>query len=401
MSVIFQPGQIKNLELKNRLVRSATHEGMADESGLPTEKHFKLYSRLAQGGVGLIITGYAYVSPDGQGFFPGMNGIHSDACIPGYRALVDEVHDSGGKIAMQIAHSGRQTTRRAIGARPMAPSAIKDKSLFETPREMTARDIERVIEDFAKAARRVRECGFDAVQLHAAHGYLLSSFLCPHTNRRRDEWGGSIDNRMRIIEEIYRKSRELVGNDYPVLIKMNAMDNMPGGLNIEESLVMAQMMAKMGFDGIEVSCGIGEDRGSSIRGDLPVDVVLDSWEMYKNKNPLFRFIMGRYGTKLMPPVPFSENYNLESAAMIKEKVDVPVFAVGGLVDPASMEKAITDGRADYISLSRPLIADPGFPNKIKEGRTEISRCIHCNLCLFYLPVRPLACYHGKRLKKRD
>lgn len=397
-SLMFEPLRIKNLILKNRLVRSATYEGMADDNGFPTEKLFKLYGRLARGGVGLIITGFAYVAEDGKGFVPGMNGIHTDAHIDAYRRLVAHVHEEGARIAMQIAHAGRQTTEAAIGAQPMAPSPVKDTSIFVKPRAMTPDDIERVIEDFAQAARRVQQGGFDAVQIHAAHGYLLSSFLCPHTNRRSDQWGGSVANRMRIIRRVYRRCREMVGEDYPILVKFSATDTMKNGLPLAEGLEMACMMDAMGFDGIEVSCGIGEDGGSTIRGDLAVDVVLDYWEMYRKKNPLFKFVMRHWGKMLKPPVPFTENYNLASARAIKQAVQAPVFAVGGLVRPAAMEAAIRNGDADGIALCRPLIADPQFPRKIANGDADVSRCIQCNLCLFYFTVAPLTCYHGKRLK---
>ncbi|MBW2410675.1 MAG: NADH:flavin oxidoreductase, partial [Deltaproteobacteria bacterium] len=289
MSVLFEKTEIKSMELKNRLVRSATHEGMADENGFPTEALFRLYERLAKGGVGLIITGLSYVSRDGK--VPAMKGIDGDGHIENYREMADLVHKNGARIAMQIVHGGRQTTEQWAGTQPMAPSPVKDNSLFVKPREMTEHDIERVIEAFGQAARRVKESNFDAVQLHGAHGYLINEFLCPHTNRRKDKWGGSIENRMRFVTEIYARCRERVGGDYPILIKINAYDNMKKGLKPEEGVIMAEMMADMGFDGIEVSCGIFEDGMSTLRGDLPIEAILDTWPMYKNKNAIFKFVM--------------------------------------------------------------------------------------------------------------
>jgi 2,4-dienoyl-CoA reductase-like NADH-dependent reductase (Old Yellow Enzyme family) len=396
MSILFEKTKIKGVELKNRLVRSATHEAMADGEGFPTDRLFKLYERLAKGGVGLIITGYTYVSRDGK--FKAMLGIDTDDHIPKYRELVYNVHKNGAKIAMQINHCGRQTTREMTGTQPIAPSAVFDKSLFVMPREMTEADIERIIEAFAQSARRVKESGFDAVQLHGAHGYLISQFLCPHTNRREDKWGGTIENRMRFVTEIYKRTRKSVGDDYPIFIKISAYDYMKNGLKPKEGIVMACKMAELGFDGIEVSCGIGEDGGSTLRGDIPFDVILDEWEMYREKGFLFKFIMRKFGNKIMKPIPFAQGYNRESAKVIKKKVNIPIFAVGGMVDPTFMEETIQSGEADYISLCRALIADPKFPNKIKEGSLEVSRCIHCNLCLFYLSTRSVRCYQGKRMK---
>jgi 2,4-dienoyl-CoA reductase-like NADH-dependent reductase (Old Yellow Enzyme family) len=397
MAALFEKTSIKSLELKNRLIRSATHEGMCDPDGFPTQALFKLYERLAKGGIGLIITGYAFVSQDGRSPFLGMQGMDTDAHVPKYRKLVDHVHQHGSKIAMQIVHCGRQTTRKAIGVQPVAPSSVKDKLYLLTPREMTEEDIERIIGDFAQAARRVRESGFDAVQIHASHGYLLSQFLCPHTNRRKDQWGGSVENMMRIVKEIYTRSREQVGEDYPILIKINAYDNMKNGLRLEQSAQMAEMMAEMGFDGIEVSCGIMEDGNSMARGDLPLDVFVKEWSIYKNKNSLYKFIMTRFGEKIIKPMPFTSAYNLESAKEIKGRLDIPVFVVGGITERRTMEDIINNGSADYISLCRSLMADPKFPEKIRGGNNEPSRCIHCNLCLAYLYSHPLRCYHGKRL----
>ncbi len=396
MSVLFEKTKISGMELQNRFVRSATHEAMADKNGSPTEAHSKLYERLAKGGVGLIITGMAYVAKDGK--INNMNGIDSDKHIPEYRKLTDLVHKNGSKIAMQINHTGRQTTRKAIGTQPMAPSAVKDKANFTTPREMTEGDIERVIEAFAAAAKRVKDSGFDAVQLHGAHGYLINQFLNPHTNRRKDRWGGSIENRMLFLTEIYRRSRSLVGKDYPILIKMSAYDKMKRGMKIEEGIIMAKMMAEMGFDGIEVSCGIAEDGMSSLRGELPIDLLLDDLGMLK-KNPVMRFVMRHFGKRIMGTLPVTEAYNRKAARLIKKEVRVPIFVVGGITEPEVMEEIIETGDADYISLCRSLINNPNFLKKIKEGSKKASQCIHCNYCLFYGTLAPLRCYNGRRIKK--
>jgi 2,4-dienoyl-CoA reductase-like NADH-dependent reductase (Old Yellow Enzyme family) len=192
---------------------------------------------------------------------------------------------------------------------------------------MTEADIDRIIEAFAQAARRVKLSGFDAVQIHGAHGFLINQFLCTHTNRRKDRWGGSIENRMRFVTEIYERTRKNVGDDYPILIKINAYDHMRKGLKLEEGVEMAEKIAEMGFDGIEVSCGIIEDGGSMSRGDIPFDVILDEWDMYKNKDFLYRFIVRKFGSTLVKPIPFTHGYNRAAAEIIKNKVNVPIFAV--------------------------------------------------------------------------
>jgi 2,4-dienoyl-CoA reductase-like NADH-dependent reductase (Old Yellow Enzyme family) len=260
-------------------------------------------------------------------------------------------------------HCGRQTTAEAIGTQPIAPSPVDDTFWDIVPREMTERDIERVIMSFAQAAGRVKQSGFDAVQIHGAHGYLVNQFLSPHTNRREDQWGGSIENRMRFLREIYQRSRQIVGDDFPMLIKINAQDGMQDGLRLEESVIMAQMMSDMGFDGIEVSRGINEDGGCELFGN------------------------GEFGGDV------EEAYNRDAARLIKQSVQAPVFLVGGLTDPSTMANIIENGDADYISMCRALIANPDFPNKITAGSREPSRCTRCHLCIDgYSSDNPLRCY---------
>ena len=398
MSVLFETTSINSMQLKNRFVRSATHEGMADERGLPTPSLFDLYQKLSQGGVGLIITGYACVSRDGKSNARGMLCIDSDEHVSAFQRLTSHVHEGGAKIAMQIAHCGGQTTADAAGTRPMAPSPVKYRSTATMPREMTEADINRVIDSFGHAARRVRESGFDALQLHAAHGYLLSAFLCPHTNRRRDRWGGPVTNRMRIISAIYDRCRREVGYRFPLLIKINGRDAMRRGLKLQEATIMASMMGEMGFDGIEVSCGIGDDGWSGVRGDFSAELLVDDLKVFEHR-PLLRMLFRRFGKMLIRPLPFTQAYNRDCARAIKKKITMPVLCVGGITEPATMEDIITSGDADYISLCRSLVFDPSWPLKIMQGSRDASGCIHCNHCLFYSLIAPLKCYYGRRYRR--
>ncbi len=397
MKTLFEPARIGPLTLKNRLVRSATHEGMADDRGGPAEALFRLYRRLAEGGAGMIITGFAAVTPAGRGAVLRQLMIDRDDLVPDYRRLVDHVHDHGARIAVQLAHCGRQTTAEAAGCRPLAPSAVRDKSLFVTPREMTERDIQEVIAAFGRAAERARKAGFDAVQIHGAHGYLVNQFLSPYTNRRSDAWGGAFDNRMRFPEAVVRACRDAVGPDFPVMIKINHSDALRGGLSVDEGVRSAVRFAELGVDALEVSCGVGEDGLYMFRGDVPIGVFLDEWPMYRRRNPLFKWMMRRFGRRLIPPRPVDHAYNRDSCLKIRRLTDIPLMMVGGLTEPAAMAQVIADGEADFLSLSRTLIADPGFPRKLASGDTAPARCVHCNLCVAYMPVRPLACYQGRRL----
>lgn len=369
MSVVFEKTTINGMELPNRLVRSATHEGMADENGFPGSSMFKLYERLAKGGVGLLNTGYAYVAKDGLCPFHRQTAMDRDELIPRWRELVDLVHQYETKIAAQIAHSGRQTFEAVTGTQPIAPSAVHDSVCDVMPREMTEDDIERVIENFAQATRRVKEAGFDAVQFHGAHGYLLNNFMCPHTNRRTDKWGGSTENRVRILGQIIDRCRRLVGNDFPIMIKYSGWDKMENGISPEEGVRIGQKLAEMGYDAIEVSAGLVEDNGSTFFGKAP------------------------FGTRP------EQAFNRHVAKALKSSIDKPVMLCGGITDPTVIEDVIQSGDADYITMCRALISDPGLPAKIMEGNTQPARCIQCNLCMGYIVTQPVNCYQGKPLKE--
>jgi 2,4-dienoyl-CoA reductase-like NADH-dependent reductase (Old Yellow Enzyme family) len=397
MPSLFDPIHIGSMEIKNRFVRSSTHEAMADEKGCPEPGLGKVYERLAKGEVGLIITGMAFVSREGRSTAKRMLGIHHDGLIPKYRELVSHAHDHGAKIAMQITHAGRQTREEATGVKPMAPSAVYDSALLSKPREMTEEDIKGAIDSYAQACGRVRESGFDAVQIQLGHGYLPNQFQSPFLNRRRDRWGGSLENRMRFIKVLYGRCRQVVGEDYPILAKVNIEDNMRKGLKPEEGVPMARMMGEMGFDCLEVSSGVYADGFSMMRGELPMDVFLE-WDLYKNNmNRLVRFLMRRFGNRMFGVLPFTELFNWKNAKAVKEAVNTPIMLVGGLRKPCDMERIVQQGDADLISLCRPLIAEPFLPKRIREKRTHPSKCISCNLCLAYLEWKPLRCYMGKQL----
>ena len=225
------------MTLKNRLVRSATWEGMCSDDGCPNDKLIEFYQQLARGGVGLIITGYTFTRPDGKQL-PGKMGIHTEAFASEYKKLTDGVHDVGGTIAIQLVHAGGQTDSANAGRQPLAPSAVEIDQFPELPQELTTEEITEIIDSFGAGARRAKEWGFDAVQIHGAHGYLINQFLSPLSNRRTDNYGGSLENRSRFAIEVYKKVRENVGNDYPVLIKLNGSDNLEGGVSLRTQPIL-------------------------------------------------------------------------------------------------------------------------------------------------------------------
>jgi len=352
MSILFEPMRIRNMELRNRFVRSATYDGCADRSGDVSEKQIKIFSELAAGGLGLIVTGLTYVHHSGQ-ISSFQNSIASDDCIPGFKRLTATVHDRGARIAVQLFHAGRERARfiKAKNEQAVAPSFVDNDPFFtDEYRPMTEDEIWDLIRAFGDATIRAREAGFDAVQVHGAHAYLLSQFLSPLTNRRGDDWGGTLENRLRFHREICRDIRAKVGEDYPVLIKIGVQDGFTGGLELSEGTEAAQLLAQWGFDALEISQGL---RGKSY----------DHTEFRTNINSLDL-----------------EGYFRSWCKEIKSLVNVPVIMVGGLRTFKLMEEVVQNGEADFISLSRPFIREPDIVNKWKSGNHHRATCISCNKC---------------------
>jgi 2,4-dienoyl-CoA reductase-like NADH-dependent reductase (Old Yellow Enzyme family) len=348
MRKVFDETRIGGLTVPNRLVRSATWEGMCEQDGRPTLKLAGCYANLAKGGVGLIITGYAFVRPDGKQL-PGQMGIHTDAFAAEMKELVAAVHHHGGKICLQLVHAGGQASAKTIGRQPLAPSAASVAQYPETPAELTQSEIAEIVAQFGTAAARAKEYGFDAVQLHAAHGYLINQFLSPLTNRRNDTYGGTVENRSRFLMEVYRSVRSAVGSEFPVLVKLNGADNLEGGLELDDALIAARALDEEGIDAIEVSAG------TTASGDLtPVRQGIERREQ--------------------------EAYNLSPAYRIKNAVDCPVMVVGGLRSFEVVEGIIRREEADFAAMARPFIREPHLARRWQEGDEARARCISCNGC---------------------
>ena len=348
MSILFEAGNIAGLELKNRLVRSATAERMCDEDGRPEQAMLDLYADLARGGVGLIITGHAFVHESGKAH-PSMTGVHRDDLIPSLRALSEVVHrESGSKrssVVMQINHAGRQTSEETIGRSPVAPSPVTQVRGAPRPHELTEAEIRELIAAFGRAAGRAKEAGFDGVQLHGAHGYLINQFCSPASNWRRDRWGGSIARRLRFLEEVAAAVRDEVGGDYPLLIKLGIQDFVRDGLTLDDGVEIVRHLADWGLDAVEISGGMGT---TSSRKDI-----------------------------LRPE---DEAYFLPQARRAREATDLPIILVGGMRSLDVMESILEEGAADFIAMCRPLIREPDLPNQWREGRAEPAACISCNSC---------------------
>ncbi len=349
MSKLFETTTINGMTLQNRFVRSATWEGMAGEDGTVSAKLVDLMRNLAKGGVGLIITGHAHVLANGQAS-PFQTGIYKDDFIPGLRQVTDAVHDAESKIVLQIAHAGCQALQRFTGTEPVGPSVFENRGKAVC-REITPDEIKETLKAFGNAAVRAKQAGFDGIQLHGAHGYLFSQFLSPFYNKRTDEYGGSLENRARLLIEAYREIRQRVGDDYPVLLKVNSHDYVDNGLNIKDMVSVSEMLQNEGIDAIELSGGtIHADRAH-----VPVRAgKIDSED--------------------------KEVFYHEAARAYKKKITVPLILVGGIRSYNIAESLVTDGTTDYVSLSRPLIREPDLINRWKSGDHSKATCISCNAC---------------------
>lgn len=346
MADIFISWRMNQLTISNRLLRSATWEGLADrDDGAPSHELVLALAKLAEGGVGLIITGYAFIHPRGRGR-PRQTGIHNDSLIGSLARISDAVHKSGGLVAAQIVHAGGQTKAEWIGGqKPLGPSAITHPAYGEEVAEMSRAQVDDTIDDFNQAAARAKAAGFDAVQLHGAHGCLINQFLSPLTNRRQDDYGGSLENRSRFAYEVLAATRSAVGPDYPVFIKLNSADFQEGGLTLQEGIQVAKSLSDRGIDAIEVS------------GGTPAAGKMSAVRMVKSAE--------------------EEGYFLTNAATIKKMVFCPVISVGGWRSKAKVESALE--YVDAVALCRPLIRQPDLANRWRTSE-EQAACISCNQC---------------------
>jgi 2,4-dienoyl-CoA reductase-like NADH-dependent reductase (Old Yellow Enzyme family) len=350
MGILFDATTINGMTLNNRFVRSATYEGMANDDLTVSQRLIDFMVGLANGGVGLIITSLTTVTKDGQNV-PRQLGIHTDDHIPGLTQMTHAIHDVGGKIMVQIAHGGAQGNPELTGEL-LGPSAIPAiGGEGKACRAMTIAEIHRIVDAFGEAGRRAKHAGFDAVQLHGAHGFLLSEFLSPFFNKRTDQYGGSLENRTRILLEVYHHVRDAVGTTYPVTIKLNSEDFLEGGLTMEEMLQVASWLETEGIDAIELSGGT-------------------SWALYRG-NPNASYIR----------VEQTDLYYRDAAKRYKDAIRVPLMLVGGIRSYDVAKQLVEDGLTDYIALCRPLIREPDLVNRWKSGDTRPSACVSDNACI--------------------
>ena len=376
VEMLFEPGRIGPITVKNRFVRAATSETMSQPSGAITDAYRTLYRDLARGGAGLILTGHMFVHPRGR-YFHRQAGIHSDSLVPSLRQFTSMIHGEGGTIFAELGHAGSQC--RDPDVTPMAPSPVENFVSARAPVSATGDEIEEAIASFGQGARRAREAGFDGVHIHAGHGYLISEFSSPHGNRRDDDWGGDAARRSRFVLAVYGAVREAIGADFPVTVKLGMADSMEaGGLQLEESLDRAAALEDAGVDAIEVSVGIMHLLTKSAGEFVGVTAK--------------RAFQDLVAHRLFYPAA-AEAYFLPAARAARQRLKrVPLILVGGIRTTDTMGRILAEGAADYISMARPFIREPDLPNRIIAGKRGLVDCVSCNVCMEHEGHDPLQCW---------
>ncbi len=365
---VFTSAKIGIIEIPNRLVRSATYQNKGTDDGFVTDKVIKTYNELARGGVGLTITGFTLVRKDGR-VLPNMLGIYSDEYIDGLSRLAGNYHDSAreigvnSKIFLQIGHAGVEISHWGWEGDIISSSAVESDILQKTAISLSPDEILQLAEIFGEATNRAKKAGFDGVQYHGAHGYLITQFYSPYMNHRDDSYGGSTENRARFVLDILKASRKKVGNSFPISMKMNGSDRIEGGLDVKEAAKLASIFAKSGFDMLEISSYIWE----AGRQETPISLPPESQKDIRQRG--------------------LEAFNLSLAKEIKEnlKIDpstnIPITLVGGLYRFETIINIIDNEDIDFCAMSRPLIRQPDLPSIWKNGPPfPEAECVHCNLC---------------------
>jgi len=346
---------------------------MSQEGGV-TEALIEHHRRLAEGGIGMTTVAYASVTFDGRGF--GHEIWMRDEIIPDLKRLTEAIHREGGAASIQLGHCGFFASRREIGKRPIGASRKFCLFRMSICTEMTHEEINEKIEDYARSALQAKEAGFDAVEIHSGHGYLMSQFLSPWTNHRKDEYGGNLENRLRFPAAIVKRTRETVGPDFPILVKMNQRDGFNGGLEIDDAIQVAKRYEAEGASALIPSCGFtARTPLYMMRGNVP------NKEMARNQsNPFMRLGLLTFGRFMVQSYPFEPMYLLEGARKIKDVVNIPVIYIGGVLSLTDLENAMNEG-FEFVEVGRATVRDPDFVKKLQSGEITDSDCDHCNRCI--------------------
>ncbi len=373
LPTVFEPAPLGPLTLRNRLVKSATFEGRTPDA-LVTDELVEFHRRIAAGGIGMTTVAYVAVAPEGR--------THReqiwlrDEALPGLARLTETVHAEGALVAAQVGHAGPVANGRSNGVHAIAPTAMPNPMSMQLVRKARESDLDRVLRDYVRGARLAVRAGFDALELHLGHGYLLSSFLSPMSNRRKDRYGGSLANRASYPRRVVRAVKEEVGDEVAVYAKLGMTDGVRGGLQVEESLDVASWLEEDGcLDAIELSAGSSLLNPMYLfHGPVPLQEFADAMPQ-----PL-RWGMKRFGKGFLKEYDYRPAFLLDDAKRFRERLDLPLIALGGLDTADAMLEAREAG-FEFIALGRSLVRQPDLPNRLESGRATRSSCIHCNRCM--------------------
>jgi 2,4-dienoyl-CoA reductase-like NADH-dependent reductase (Old Yellow Enzyme family) len=383
---LFSKASLGPVTLRNRSIRAAAFEGMCP-GNLVSDDLIRYHTDVATGGIGMTTVAYASVSRSGLSFPHQL--LLTQAAIPGLKRLADAVHQGGAAAAIQIGHCGLMAKKSLSGA-CLAPTGGFNLYGPTWPETISTHGIDEIIRDFSKAVQMVKEAGFDAVEVHAGHGYLISQFLSPHTNKRKDRYGGSFENRSRFMIEAIRAVMATAAPSMAVVVKMNLRDGFRGGMELDESMAVAKLLESEGVHGLVLSGGfVSKAPMYVMRGSMPVKIMA-----HYMKNPWMKFGTRYFGSMLMKPEPFSEGYFLEDAIKIRAAVKLPLIYVGGVKSKETIDRVLNSG-FDFIQIARALIHDPGFINKIKSGEIVKSGCQSSNYCIARMYGDHMTCFQNE------
>ena len=386
-SKIFTPCQIGPITLRNRTIRSAAFENMA-HGNRPTKELFDYHTAVAKGGIGMTTVAYASVCQSGLSF-DGQLWLREEI-IPELKKLTDAIHAEGAKASIQIGHCGNMTHRATCGCKPLSPSGRFNLYSPTFTRKMTIKDIDEIVEAFGKAVDMCRRAGFDCIEVHAGHGYLISQFISPYTNHRKDEYGGSLDNRMRFMRRVITRVMEEAKDDMAIVVKTNMYDGFRSGMQIDECITVAKELEKLGVHALVLTAGfVSKAPMDVMRGAMP----LKTLAYYMDLKKFWWLKIGLHlgGRMVIPTVPYKDAYFYDTAMKFRKELKMPLIYVGGMVDKADMEMVLD---SDFVAfqMARALVQDTDFVNKLQSGEVTRSACKHSNYCIGRMYTLDMKCH---------
>ena len=398
---VFEKANIGKCELSNRIIRSATFEGMCDDNGIPSKNYLSFYKELSKNRIGGIITGFTYISNEGKAMQPGQAGIYSEKLIPHFKKVSSEVHKYGSKLFLQLAHAGRQTRKKETKEEVVGVSNKRSPYFKGKPKKLSINEIYQIIEKFGNSAHYAQKAGFDGVQLHAAHGYLIHQFILPRINNRHDQFGKDHNTHIgtKFLDLIIDNIRHKCGDVFPILVKISGSDDYSQKFTNKQFINLIKFLNSKEVSAIEVSYGTMDYALNIFRGDMPIDLILLKNKVLKSNNTILNHVRKICIFPLLKKklIPFTPMYNLKYATLAKQYSHIPIISVGGFRNREEIEYAIRNKGLDFISLCRPFICEPDFVLKIASNANYSSKCKNCNYCAIMCDTDNVTqCYKMKK-----